>query len=176
MGAPINLAFRLRLLFGIGTRSEVVRYLLSTEHPEASAQQVADAAAFAKRNVSESLAALADAGVVETRWRTNERMYWADRKRWTPLLGIGLRELPDFVDWIQLLRALRLLMGWVEEDATLERSDYLRASEARQLVDRIRPDLLAGGVDVPADRGAVGPAYWSVFEDTVEAALRRLRS
>lgn len=37
VSAPINMAFWLRLLLGIGTRSEVVRYLLTTEHPEASA-------------------------------------------------------------------------------------------------------------------------------------------
>lgn len=176
VSAPFNLAFRMRLLFGIGTRSEVVRYLLTTEHPEASAQQVAEATAFAKRNVSESLAALADARVIETRWRRNERVYRVDHKRWTPLLGIGLRELPDFVAWIPLLRALRAIVGWLDEDAASERSEYLRASEARRLVDRVRPDLLAAGVDVPDDRGAVGAAYWPVFEDAVDSALRRLRS
>lgn len=174
--APINLSYRLRLVFGIGTRAEVIRFLLTTDHPEVSTQQVATATAFAKRNVGETLVALAEAGVVETRWRANERVYWLDRRRWTPVLGIGLRELPDFENWIPLLRALRLVMSWLDEDVRLDRSDYLRASEARQLVDRIRPDLLAAGVDMPDDRGTVGAAYWRVFEDTVESTLRRLRS
>ena len=166
--APINFVFRLRLLFGIGTRSEVVRYLLTTEHPEASTQQVTEAAGFAKRNVGESLAALAEAGALEARWRGNELVYRTDRRRWVNLLGGDIGELPDFVDWIHLFRALLAIPRWLDEDAASERSEYLRSSEARQLVDRIRPGLLAAGVPVPDERGAHGPAFWPVFVDTVE--------
>ncbi|MGH2573515.1 MAG: hypothetical protein ACRDGU_08570 [Actinomycetota bacterium] len=172
--APINLAFRLRLAFGVGSRSEVLRYLLTTEHPEASTQQIAEATAFAKRNVSDILLGLADAGVVETRQRTNERVYWADRRRWAFLLGVGIRELPDFVDWIRLLTAIRIVLAWLDEDAKVERSDYLRSSEARRLLDRIRPDLLASGVDVADDR-SVGTEHWTALEETLERTLRKLR-
>ncbi len=175
IGARINFAFRLRLLFGLGTRSEVVRYLLSTEHPEASTQQIAEATAFSKRNISEALVALSDARLVEARWRGNERAYRTDPKRWTSLLGMGLRDLPVFVAWIPAFRALHAILMWLEEDAGLDRSDYLRASDARQLMDRIRPDLLAAGVDLPDERGAHGAEYWPVFVDTVEVALRSLR-
>ncbi len=175
IGARINFAFRLRLLFGLGTRSEVVRYLLSTEHPEASTQQIAEATAFSKRNVSEALVALSDARLVETRWRGNERAYWTDPKRWTSLLGMGLRDLPVFVAWIPAFKALHAILMWLDEDAELDRSNYLRASDARQLMDRIRPGLLAAGVDLPDERGAHGADYWPVFVDTVEVALRSLR-
>jgi hypothetical protein len=173
--APINLAFRLRLAFGVGSRSEVLRYLLTTEHPEASTQQIAVAISFAKRNVNDTLMALADAGVIEARPRSNERVYWADRRRWAYVLGIGVRELPDFVDWIRLLATIRVILTWLDEDAMVERSDYMRGSEARQLIDRIRSDLLASGVDVSDDR-AVGTDYWADFEETLEHTIRKLRA
>ena len=175
-GATVNFAFRLRLLFGLGTRSEVARFLLSTEHPEAATQQIAEATAFAKRNVSETLVALAEARLLEIRWRGNERVYRMDPKRWTSLLGIGLRDLPVFAAWIPLFGALRAIQMWLEEDAALDRSDYLRASDARQLMDRVQPDLLAAGVDVPDERGVHGTAYWGVFEETLEETLRMLRA
>ncbi len=86
-----------------------------------------------------------------------------------------VRDLPVFVAWIPLLGALRAMQMWLEEDAGLDRSDYLRASDARQLMDRIRPGLLAAGVDLPDERGVHGADYWPVFVDTVEVALRSLR-
>jgi hypothetical protein len=173
---PINFGLRLRLLFGIGTRAEVARFLLTTDHPEVSAQQVAEATAFAKRNIGDSLTTFAEAGVVDARWRGNERVFWIDRRRWTAMLGMGLRDLPDFVDWIRLLRALLAISVWLDDDAEMERSDYLRASGARELIDRIRPDLLAAGVEVRNDSEAHGADYWRVFEATVDATLRMARA
>jgi len=171
----INLAFRLRLLFGIGVRAEAMRVLLTTDHPELTALQVAEAAAFSKRNVTEGLGALAEAGVITAAWRRNERVYRVDRERWAALLGLEPRDLPRFVDWIRLLPALLAILRWLDEDARLQRSDYIRASEARRFVDQVRPALIAAGVQLPDDRG-VGPAEsWPSFERTVASALRMIR-
>lgn len=173
--SEVNFAFRLRLLFGIGVRAEVLRILLTSDHPELTALQTAEVAAFSKRNVNEGLGALSEAGVVSAAWRRNERVFRIDRRRWAELLDLEVRGIPAFVDWVRLLPALLAILRWLEEDAALQRSDYLRASDARRLVDRIRPDLLAVGVDVPDDRGVAPTEYWPVFERTVACALRMLR-
>ncbi|MFA5786477.1 MAG: hypothetical protein WDA71_05765 [Actinomycetota bacterium] len=173
--APVNMAFRLRLLLGVGARSEVVRYLLVSDDSEVNTHQVARAAGFAKRNVSETLVALADAGVVNARWRANERVFKTDPRRWLDLLHFAPHEMPVFVDWICLFRALLEIARWLESGAGKVRSEYVRASEARGLIDRIGRDLLAAGVTVPDARAAMGPGYWPVFEGIVEAALGRLR-
>ncbi len=174
IGLPINLAFRLRLLFGLGSRSEVVRYLLTTRHPEASTQVIAEATAFAKRNVNETLVALSDAGVLYVRWRGNERVYRTESGRWTSLFGTTRRDLPDFVAWIPAFRALRQIQAWLDEDAEIDRSPYLRASAARELLTRVGSDLRAAGVEMPDERGAHGEEYWEVFVRVVDAALRLL--
>ena len=57
--APIGFAFRMRLLFGLGSRAEVVRYLIASSATDHSVQGVAEAAGYAKRNISETLTALA---------------------------------------------------------------------------------------------------------------------
>ncbi|MGH2920953.1 MAG: hypothetical protein ACRDKU_02670, partial [Gaiellaceae bacterium] len=48
---PINFAFRLRRLFGTGSRAEIVRFLVTSRVPGAQAEVVRRAAGFAKRNV-----------------------------------------------------------------------------------------------------------------------------
>jgi len=174
-GLPINLVFRLRLLFGLGSRSEVVRYLLTTRYPEAPAQVIAEATAFSKRNVNETLVALSDAGVVDARWRGNERVYQMDPGRWTSLLGTSRRDLPASMAWIPAFRALREIQAWLDEDAQFDRSPYLRASAARELLTRFGSDLRAANVEMPDERGARGEEYWEVFVRAVDAALRVLR-
>jgi DNA-binding transcriptional ArsR family regulator len=173
--APINFAFRLRLIFGIGVRAEVVRILLTTEHPELTAREIAEWAGFSKRNVNEGLNDLIAAGLLTASWRGRERSVRIDRARWASFLGVGVRELPRFVDWVRLLPALLTILRWLDDDATVERTEYLRESAARQLLDQVRPELVLAGIEVPEDRGARGPEFWRSFERTVTACLRVLR-
>jgi hypothetical protein len=58
VNAPVNLAFQLRLLFGPGSRSEVMRVLLTFTEGSLDAARIADEAGFSKRNVSDALTAL----------------------------------------------------------------------------------------------------------------------
>ena len=70
--APINLAFRLRRLLGIGARAEVSRVLLTSDAPSVTTGVVHAAAGFARPNVREALAQLQDAGVAESRGRGSD--------------------------------------------------------------------------------------------------------
>jgi hypothetical protein len=68
---PANLAFRLRHLFGPGSRSEVIRVLLTYRDGPLDAARIADESAFAKRNASEALTALAAAEAITANWWGN---------------------------------------------------------------------------------------------------------
>ena len=168
---PVALALRLRLLFGVGARAEVVRYLLTTDRPESSVAEVAHAAAFGKRNVADALGALASSGVVARLSRGNEHRFAIDAGRWSGLLQVAAGDLPGAVDWVGLLPAVWRITAWFEEDAASERSPYLRASEARLLMSEIGPALAAAGIAVPDGRDAHGEAYWPVFEKVLEAVF-----
>src|SRR6266542_1497508 len=77
--APVNFAFQLRLILGPGSRSEIMRILLTAADGPLDAARIADEAGFAKRNVHETLTALVGSGVVKARWSGNERVFLAFR-------------------------------------------------------------------------------------------------
>lgn len=169
------LAFRLRLLFGVGSRAEVICYLLTTDRPESTTTEVAHSAAFGKWIVNQALSELAEADAVRSRPGGRGVLYSLDGSRWASLLGTPTSSLPRRVDWIRLFSSVWAIDEWLREDEGSDRTPYLRASEARVLVERIRPDLLAAGADVPEGRGVHGEAYWQVFQATVDATLQMLK-
>jgi hypothetical protein len=170
---PINFAFRLRHLLGLGARAEVVRVLVGTDAPWMTVQAIARAAGYAKRNVHEALVALASAGAVDVVVVANEQRYRAPRERWSSFLEWGLDDLPQHREWPALLGALRRIVRWLADPRTAELSDYLLASEARVLIDGVAPDLRFAGVPV-SDRGLTGAEYWDDAVATIRTALDAL--
>jgi hypothetical protein len=146
--APINLAFRLRQILGVGVRSEAVRVLLTTDAPRVNAQTLARSTGYVKRNVHEALAGLSNARVVSAFTVNGEQRYKADRPSWAALLGYSPDELPLDRDWPQLLSALRHILHWSSLPELATMSDYLRASSARDLLDAVHPDLAFAGIPV----------------------------
>src|SRR5260370_32855441 len=100
-----NIAFQLRHLFGAGSRSEVMRILLTFADGTLDAARISDEAAFAKRNVSDTLASLAASRVVKARWSGTERVYIAYRNKWAELLAVAPPGvyMPTFASWVTLL-------------------------------------------------------------------------
>jgi hypothetical protein len=166
--APINLALRLRQLLGVGARAEVVRYLLTVKAESVNAPEVARSAGFAKRNVHEALVSLHAAGVVTRLASGSEQRYMIDRTAWAHLLGTRIDELPQERAWPQLLAALRTIQRWLHDLDLDQRSAYLRASRARDLLEQVRPDLAHAGMPV-GRRPGVGA--WDDLEALVAEAL-----
>ncbi len=174
--APINFAFRLRQLFGVGSRAEVLRELLTSDAPFVSANVVAESAGYAKRNVHETLGALAAAGALGTMRRRGEIAYSIDKTRWASLLGLSPRELPQHQNWQQLFWALRTLARWLAQDQLDGLSPYMLASEARTLAEQIDPALSYAGVPVHPLRPGTGEEYWQTFVEIVDEILGHVTS
>lgn len=156
----INLAFRLRLLLGIGARAEAARVLLTIDAPWANVQVVAASSAYAKRNIQEALASLTAAGVLQSVEVGNEQRLSAPRDRWAQFLELD--ELPHHEDWPQLFAAYRKILRWLADPAHDGLSDYMLASETRTLAEEIRPDLLFAGIGL--DNGSLeNPRYFESF-------------
>jgi len=171
---PINLAFRLRRLFGIGSRAEIVRFLLTSQLPGAQTEVVRRASGFARSNVRDAADALVAAGAASahTRGVGGDRFYRVDVERWRSFLELD--RVPLHRDWPQLFAALRTLRRWLRQPGLDDLSDHLRASEARQLMKRIESDLRYAGV--PVSDARTGADYWETFVENVEAALSALTS
>lgn len=172
LGRPVNFAFRLRHLFGPGSRSEVVRVLLTYRDGPLDAARIAGEAAFAKRNASEALAAIATSGAISATWSGNERHFRARRELWAALLGLD--DTPIFVSWVHLLPAALEISAWLDEKADADESEYLLASQARGLMHKVGRDLQTAGVDIPGCSLAGGSAYLPVFEAATDAILATL--
>ncbi len=171
--APINLAFRLRQILGVGVRAEAVRVLLTTDAPRVNAQTLARSTGYAKRNVHEALAGLNKAGVVSALTVTGEQRYTADRLAWSALLGCAADDLPAHRDWPQLLGALRRILRWSSQPELATMSDYLRASSTRDLLEAIRPDLAFAGI--PVDLSSSPEDTMRELEEVVESVLTVIR-
>jgi hypothetical protein len=133
-GRPVNFGFHLRHLFGPGSRSEVMRVLLTYRDGPLDAARIADEAAFAKRNVSEALAAVDASGAISATWSGNERHFRARREPWATLLGLD--DTPVFVSWVHLLPAALEISTWLDEKADAVESEYL--SPARPVASSTR--------------------------------------
>ena len=174
LNAPINFTFRMRQLFGVGSRAEVFRYLI-TSLEAAGAQELAESAGFAKRNINETLAALRASGAVAMYELGNERRYTVNRADWGRLLGIQSEGWPARYEWPRLLLALRRLARWVEDSDLDELSGYLRASDARALMDELEPDFRFAGISFNGSRPS-GEAYWNYFAEDVERILSTVKA
>jgi len=150
--APINLSFRLRLLFGLSARAELARLLLTMEERGVTSTTLARNAGYTKRNVHEALTALEQAGVVSAFGTGYELRYRIDHERWSAFLEIP--ESIEHVDWIPILLSLRRTLRWSRAALRSQNSDYLIASSARDLIEQIRPDLSATGIKIPSQRRA----------------------
>lgn len=161
---PINFAFRMRSLLGVGARAEVVRTLLTVEAPELSLQVIALSSGFAKRNVQEAANALRAGGFASSRMVGNEQQFKMPREPWLALLRSD--RLPRHEEWPQLFRAFRVLLRWLRDPRNEELSDYMRASEARSVLVEVTRDLYFAGVSL-STAGPDGEEYWSHFAATV---------
>ena len=143
---PINFAFRLRLLMGIGARAEAMRVLLTIDAPRANIQAIAASTAYTKRNVREAVSSLSAAGALDAFEVGNEQRLSAPRDRWSRFLSLD--NLPRHEDWPQLFATYRKVLRWLTDPAHEDLSDYMLSSEARTLTEEVTPDLHFAGVAV----------------------------
>jgi len=177
---PINFAFLLRNVFGVGSRAEIMRFLLTASGNAQGGRQfttlaIADAAGFAKRNVQEALTALVEAGAIELARRGNEHLYSIDSEAWRTTLRIE-GPLPQYRDWPNALLGLRVLHRWLWHADLDALSPYMLASEARRLWGQIDSAFGHAGMPVRAAGPAEGEEFWDVFVDQVDQVLARLDS
>jgi hypothetical protein len=138
---------RLRSIFGLGARAEILRYFLETEAPRASVAAIAQRSGYQKRNVAEECETLHQAGVLSVRTVRN-RFYYslARREELVALVGPLPRVRPD---WVSLLDIVRVL---VEFEWELERSTSRVATvKARSALRAMEPALLELDIEGPGD-------------------------
>jgi hypothetical protein len=173
-----NLRFLLRSLFGIGSRSECIAYLLTHEsgHPSEIAQSVK----ISVRGVQDSLIELARSGLVMTRVRGKRKIeYLVSDNRWWRFLsedgGEGIQK-PAWIDWISLYSALSHIWTALNELQNQTISQYMKSSKLRDVLEQTCRDFSKSGLDIPQVPGRdIGPEkYENMFEAYIIKILSAL--
>jgi hypothetical protein len=162
---PVNAAstirFLLRALFGVGSRSECILYLLT--HEAGSPAEIARSVGISIRGVQDALIELSQSGAILTRVKGKRKIeYWLSQDRWWEFIrgkGFNGADGPVWVNWIDLLSGLA--NAWeVVNSSEASDSDYMRSSILRESIDAISMEIARSGLavspppgpDVPPDQ------------------------
>lgn len=156
---------RLRAMFGLGARTEILRYFLSQEDGRSSAAAISAATNYTKRNIAEECETLAHAGVLSVRPMGN-RFYYslANRAQLEAFVGSTPNIRPN---WIAMFGVARQLVTLESSSATTTRT---LAVKARNAVDEMEADLDELEIDPPSSdvRGEdLWPAIRSLGNQTL---------
>jgi len=154
---PALLSLRMRAVFGVGARSELLRAFLCRPHPAMTAADLAAETRYTKRNVLNELEPLRFAGLVQSfRAVNSDRYSLAKREQLLALVG----PLPARTTrWAQTFRVLHAFLELARRSA--KRSDLQNAVDAVRLLEEGH-ELFAAAELHPPPLGS-GAAAWPVF-------------
>lgn len=142
--APPCLILKLRALFGLDPRAEVVTYLLT--HPIAGTRELARATGYAPSTIHTVLSRLSAGRFLQGGPNSG---YEAERHRWHAFLGeLPLRDA-TWVDWARILHALANALNALDPVTACQESPYLRASRLLRLGEYLREALTGSGLPNP---------------------------
>ena len=143
--APSALILRLRSLFGLNARAEVVAYLLArpSGHPTEMARELV----YSQPSLFQLCKEMAGSALLFAQSHGRERHYRLDRERWDAFLGLSEREGPSWGYWPATFRLLIMLWRHFQDDALAGASDYMAASKTRTLYESVT--RLVGNAELP---------------------------
>jgi hypothetical protein len=167
LSQPSMIWLRLRAMFGLGARTEILRHFLS-HNGGYSIATLASFTGYAKRNVAEECDALERAGVLAVNQVANRFYYYcAKPNELAAFVGDRPGVLPP---WTPLFRVVDRLVDL--ERASQESPDRVIAVTARKVLDDIHGDLGGLGIKGPPEprRGtSLWPQMGTWAEDLLAA-------
>ncbi len=154
---PSLISLRIRAIFGVGARAELIRAFLSRPHLAMTAADLSAETNYGKRNVLKELEPLRFAGLVKSFRAVN-----ADRfsLAMSDQIGALVGPLPQrFSRWTHTFAVLHVLLGLARRGA--KRSDLQNAVDAVHLLEE-RKELFASAGIYPPPLPA-GVSAWPAF-------------
>lgn len=171
---PTNLLIKLRALFGMQARAEVMAYLLAVDsgHPG----EMAEVLAYFPRTLQTTLNDLARSGHLQSRREGQEKRFWLRREEWRFLCtwparpGEGAPGFPRWVDWASFFTAMQSVARFLNRPELVTATPAVQAIELRACIEALDPGFLRENIHVPS--GVTGPAY---VEGVMRDVLRLLQ-
>lgn len=161
LSAPSLLQLRLRALFGVGTRAELVRLMLLSPSQEWTVGQLGERIAYTQRQAATDLDMLVRGGIVERTGGGPSRYVLRDAGALRAVVGSLPRFAPRWTPVLQVLASMAGAMGGVAEG--LLRQPDVEMSRRLRLLE---PAIAASGLPKPPTAGPGG-----VVDRTVRWAL-----
>jgi hypothetical protein len=163
---------RLRSLFGISARAEIVLYLLT--HKMSHPSEIARDTGFSQKNVQDTLVDTAASGIVHVAaLKGRKKNYFIREKDRGPFLHQP-NNPPRWVTWAPLLSVLEELLLSLYDLSEKEMSPILHSSRLRQLMKVLRPGVEASGFGEYLSDAASFPG--EQYKDVFVEDIRRLFS
>lgn len=162
--------FKLRGLFGVNARPEILLYLLTHEsgHPSLIAREIY----YTQKTVQDILVEMANSGIINIRPVGREKHYWIKRDEWLNLLTHGENTI-FWVNWPRLFSALENI--WLKLDRKeLHTLDPLtQSSELRILMQSVRKQIESAGFGENLSNEALylGTEYTEIFLSDIRNLL-----
>lgn len=162
---------RLRSLFGLGPRAEVVAYL--STHAGGSASEIARAIWYSRPPVQEILNDFVEGDFVLVGRRRSQKVYSLNMDVWRRILQTG-GPLPMWVEWPALFRSLVDLLVFFAGVENHELSDYMQGSLILTQSERLQAGLMDTGIANPFAVRLDPANAPEQFESLVESLLYML--
>jgi hypothetical protein len=138
---PSAVYLRMRAVFGLGARAEVLRYLAFSKE-RSTAAVLASQTNYAKRNIADTCDLLAQAGFLHSRTIGNRRYFsLTDESDFMHFIGEIPSETPD---WSALLRVMSQILRWTYS-AERMKSKVLMV-ETHEVAAAVEDDLESLGI------------------------------
>lgn len=154
---------RLRALFGITARAEIVLYLLT--HKMAHPSHIARETGFSQKNVQDTLVDMTASGLVYTaRLEGRMKMYFIKKEHRTPFLYRS-ENPPQWITWPPVFRGLQTLEKGVSKILSQPMSDLLKNAELRRLFGKVQSDFEQAGFAgfIALERGPMDDSAMATF-------------
>lgn len=150
---PALVRLRLRALFGVGARAEILHQFVARPEAQVSAAELARLTGYTKRNVTEELDRLELAGLLQVAAPTNQFLYRLhDRARLLEFAGSRPAVFPAWEPLLRVVAGLLDVAGSIEKAAPT-----VQAIELEKGVAALKPDIQAADLPLPpADRERAG--------------------
>ena len=172
---PSALILRMRALFGLNARAEVVAYLLA--NPSGHPTEMARELVYSQPSLFQLCREMAGSALLFSQSRGREKQYRLDRERWDAFLGLSEKEGPSWGHWPATFRLLIMLWRHFQDEALTGASDYMAASKTRTLYESIT--RLVGDAELPLAlerHGSLQGARWlDAFNEELIGVLIRDR-
>jgi hypothetical protein len=166
------LLLRLRALFGVNTRCEILCLLGSVDeiHPSLIARLIGQA----PRTTQNLLAGMVRSGVVQVRTRAREKVYSLSPGTLDDLLRP--EGLTPWVNSVPMFRALEILWLGLSDPKHKQLDNLMLASEWRRLARETRPLLGDAGMGQPLreDSSFKGEKYYDIFVEDINRVINNL--